>query len=142
MDSPNLGGHLPHHPCYNLPLRHTEMGCGLQGYLDTLQGLSPKRSQNLPSKEANRLKPAFFAVKGKYLDGPGRLAWCQRVNVQQAQYTEDFQWNRISNRESLGHKSETLPQCHLGLSNYEDRILNITRRPLLIPLGSLSRVNS
>ncbi|GBL75997.1 hypothetical protein AVEN_234312-1 [Araneus ventricosus] len=27
LDSPNLGGHLPHHPtsCYNLPLRRSEM---------------------------------------------------------------------------------------------------------------------
>ncbi|GBM63001.1 hypothetical protein AVEN_12280-1 [Araneus ventricosus] len=27
LDSPNLGGYLPHHPApsYNLPLRHTEM---------------------------------------------------------------------------------------------------------------------
>ncbi|GBN11299.1 hypothetical protein AVEN_151131-1, partial [Araneus ventricosus] len=30
LDSPNLGGHLPHHSifCHNLPLRLTEMGCG------------------------------------------------------------------------------------------------------------------
>ncbi|GBO29419.1 hypothetical protein AVEN_11085-1 [Araneus ventricosus] len=49
LNSPNLGGHLPHHPtpCYNQPLRRTEMGCGWQGYLDPLSHLSPKRSQNL-----------------------------------------------------------------------------------------------
>ncbi|GBO14514.1 hypothetical protein AVEN_88529-1 [Araneus ventricosus] len=51
LDSPNLGGHLPPHltPSYKLPLRHTEMGCGLQGLLDTLTAVrtSPplKRSQ-------------------------------------------------------------------------------------------------
>ncbi|GBO29206.1 hypothetical protein AVEN_117876-1 [Araneus ventricosus] len=28
LDSPNLRGHLPHHPCCNPPLRRTEMGCG------------------------------------------------------------------------------------------------------------------
>ncbi|GBN12695.1 hypothetical protein AVEN_110749-1 [Araneus ventricosus] len=33
LDSPNLGGRLPHlsTPCSNLHLRRTEMGCGLQG---------------------------------------------------------------------------------------------------------------
>ncbi|GBM67375.1 hypothetical protein AVEN_169604-1 [Araneus ventricosus] len=33
LDSPNQGGHLPHHPtsCYNLPLKNTDTGCGLQG---------------------------------------------------------------------------------------------------------------
>ncbi|GBM40657.1 hypothetical protein AVEN_111285-1 [Araneus ventricosus] len=29
LDSPNVGGPLPH-PCYNLPLRRTEMVCGWQ----------------------------------------------------------------------------------------------------------------
>ncbi|GBM17634.1 hypothetical protein AVEN_200881-1 [Araneus ventricosus] len=30
LDSPNLGGHLPHHPtfCYYHPVKHTEMSCG------------------------------------------------------------------------------------------------------------------
>ncbi|GBN23419.1 hypothetical protein AVEN_32508-1 [Araneus ventricosus] len=32
----------------------------------------------LPSKEANRLRPAFVAVKGKFLD---RLARCERVKI-------------------------------------------------------------
>ncbi|GBM82235.1 hypothetical protein AVEN_440-1 [Araneus ventricosus] len=32
----------------------------------------------LPSKEATRLRPAFVAVKGKFLD---RLSRCERVNV-------------------------------------------------------------
>ncbi|GBN75939.1 hypothetical protein AVEN_255327-1 [Araneus ventricosus] len=33
LDSPNMGGHLPHHPkpCYNLPLRRSETVCGWQG---------------------------------------------------------------------------------------------------------------
>ncbi|GBM42288.1 hypothetical protein AVEN_56455-1, partial [Araneus ventricosus] len=33
LDYPNLGDHLPPHliPCYNLPLRCTEIGSGLQG---------------------------------------------------------------------------------------------------------------
>ncbi|GBM94204.1 hypothetical protein AVEN_55754-1 [Araneus ventricosus] len=31
LDSPNLGGRLPPHTCYNLPLRRMEMRCGLQG---------------------------------------------------------------------------------------------------------------
>ncbi|GBN44645.1 hypothetical protein AVEN_44873-1 [Araneus ventricosus] len=33
FDSPNMGGHLPHHhtPCDNLLLRHSETGCGWQG---------------------------------------------------------------------------------------------------------------
>ncbi|GBN05697.1 hypothetical protein AVEN_95472-1, partial [Araneus ventricosus] len=33
LDSPNLGGYLPHQPtsCCNLPFRRTEMGCGGQG---------------------------------------------------------------------------------------------------------------
>ncbi|GBL55364.1 hypothetical protein AVEN_187636-1, partial [Araneus ventricosus] len=39
--------------------------------MNPLPRLSPKRPQNLPSKEANRLKPAFVAVKGKFLDRPG-----------------------------------------------------------------------
>ncbi|GBM91929.1 hypothetical protein AVEN_132276-1 [Araneus ventricosus] len=40
--------------------------------------LSPKRSQNLPSKGANRLRSAFVHVKGKFLD---RLARCERVKI-------------------------------------------------------------
>ncbi|GBM40621.1 hypothetical protein AVEN_27205-1 [Araneus ventricosus] len=32
LDSPNLSGNLPHtHPCYNLPLKRTEMGCDGKG---------------------------------------------------------------------------------------------------------------
>ncbi|GBL62968.1 hypothetical protein AVEN_73232-1, partial [Araneus ventricosus] len=33
FNSPNLGGHLPHKPipCFKLPLRSPEMGCGWQG---------------------------------------------------------------------------------------------------------------
>ncbi|GBM55502.1 hypothetical protein AVEN_264872-1 [Araneus ventricosus] len=32
LDSPNLGCHHHHTtPCYNIPLRRTEMGCGWQG---------------------------------------------------------------------------------------------------------------
>ncbi|GBN31914.1 hypothetical protein AVEN_64438-1 [Araneus ventricosus] len=31
LDSPNLDGHLPPHPCYSLQLRRTEIDCGLQG---------------------------------------------------------------------------------------------------------------
>ncbi|GBM61348.1 hypothetical protein AVEN_150493-1 [Araneus ventricosus] len=57
-------------PCYNLPLRRTEMGCGWQGQLVPLWLLSPKRNPNLPSKEANRLRPAIVAVKGTFLDRP------------------------------------------------------------------------
>ncbi|GBM53018.1 hypothetical protein AVEN_265975-1 [Araneus ventricosus] len=72
LDSPNLGGHfLLHSPFYNLPLRRTEMCCGGQGQLDPLPRSSPKRSRNLLSKEANRLIPAFVAVKGEFLDRPG-----------------------------------------------------------------------
>ncbi|GBM17295.1 hypothetical protein AVEN_237283-1 [Araneus ventricosus] len=38
LDSPNLGGHLPHRPtpCYKLRLKLTEMGCGSQVSLDPL----------------------------------------------------------------------------------------------------------
>ncbi|GBO25029.1 hypothetical protein AVEN_161915-1 [Araneus ventricosus] len=49
--SPNLGGRLPPHPCYNLPLKLTEMGCGSQWKLDPLQRISPKRSQYLTSPQ-------------------------------------------------------------------------------------------
>ncbi|GBN14815.1 hypothetical protein AVEN_161430-1, partial [Araneus ventricosus] len=34
---------------------------------------------HFPSKEANRLGPAFFAVKGKFLDRPDSLARGERV---------------------------------------------------------------
>ncbi|GBO26808.1 hypothetical protein AVEN_82608-1 [Araneus ventricosus] len=53
LNSPNLGGHLPCHltPCYNLPLRCTKMGCDGQGLSDPLLRLSPKRFQNLTSRQ-------------------------------------------------------------------------------------------
>ncbi|GBL87733.1 hypothetical protein AVEN_81344-1 [Araneus ventricosus] len=53
LNSPNLGGHLPHNPnpCCNLPLRPMEMGCGTQGWLAPLPRLYPKRSQNLISPQ-------------------------------------------------------------------------------------------
>ncbi|GBN86164.1 hypothetical protein AVEN_131806-1 [Araneus ventricosus] len=72
LGSPNLGGHLPHHPmlCYTLPLRRTEMGCGFwapyPGYVLSDLKTSP------PSKQANRLRQAFVAVKEELLDRPGR----------------------------------------------------------------------
>ncbi|GBL88692.1 hypothetical protein AVEN_195672-1 [Araneus ventricosus] len=70
LDSSDLGDHLPHHPTpfYNHPLKRTEIGCVAR---------KNWRSQNLPSKEAKRLRPAFVAGKGKFLD---RLALCERVN--------------------------------------------------------------
>ncbi|GBN18280.1 hypothetical protein AVEN_175165-1 [Araneus ventricosus] len=37
------------------------------------------------------------------------------INVQQAQYTMDHQWNRVSNLEPPGPKAETLPLDHRGL---------------------------
>nr|GBM73967.1 hypothetical protein AVEN_127644-1 [Araneus ventricosus] len=43
----------------------------------------------LTSKEANRLRPAFVAVQGKFLDLPGRLAICERVNLIQVKRAEN-----------------------------------------------------
>ncbi|GBL91248.1 hypothetical protein AVEN_195134-1 [Araneus ventricosus] len=37
-------------------------------------------------------------------------------SVQQAPYTADLQWNRISNLEPFGSKAETLPLGHRGLN--------------------------
>ncbi|GBM72406.1 hypothetical protein AVEN_175580-1 [Araneus ventricosus] len=75
LDSPNLRCHLPHYhnPFRNLPLSRTEMGCGgkdnCNSYLTYL--LSDLRN-SLPSKEANRLSPAFVVVKETFLDRPDR----------------------------------------------------------------------
>ncbi|GBM33684.1 hypothetical protein AVEN_54815-1 [Araneus ventricosus] len=53
LDSPNLGGHLPHlpNPCCNLPLRRTKMGCCGQGEMEPPPPLYRKRSQKLPSPQ-------------------------------------------------------------------------------------------
>ncbi|GBO01060.1 hypothetical protein AVEN_98152-1, partial [Araneus ventricosus] len=40
----------------------------------------------------------------------------QTPNVQQAPYTADLQWNRVSDLEPSGPKAETLPLGHRGLS--------------------------
>ncbi|GBM74510.1 hypothetical protein AVEN_178448-1 [Araneus ventricosus] len=74
LDSPNMGGHLPHHStlCYNLPLRRSEMGCGCKGnWISYLAYLRSDLRTPLPLKKPNRLKPAFVAVKRKFLDRPG-----------------------------------------------------------------------
>ncbi|GBM30656.1 hypothetical protein AVEN_44515-1, partial [Araneus ventricosus] len=53
-------------------------GLWLARIIGPLPRLSPKRSQNLPSKEASRLRPAFVAVKRTFLD---RFARCEKVNI-------------------------------------------------------------
>ncbi|GBN44581.1 hypothetical protein AVEN_126150-1 [Araneus ventricosus] len=82
------GWSFHHHPtpCCNIPLRRTDMGCGWQGQLDPLPHLSPKRSQNLPSKETNPLRPAMVAVKGKFLDSRDRLAGSPSIEAVAARW--------------------------------------------------------
>ncbi|GBN59195.1 hypothetical protein AVEN_189343-1 [Araneus ventricosus] len=57
LDSPNLNGHLSHHPAllYNLPLRRAEIGCGWQGKLNPVPRFTLKPFQNLtsPHKKPN-----------------------------------------------------------------------------------------
>ncbi|GBN42187.1 hypothetical protein AVEN_174954-1, partial [Araneus ventricosus] len=45
----------------------------------------------------------------------GRLTTTYDFSVQQAPYTADLQWNRVSNLEPSGPKAETLPLGHRGL---------------------------
>ncbi|GBM98564.1 hypothetical protein AVEN_171403-1 [Araneus ventricosus] len=78
------------------------MGLWLARIIGPLPSLSPKRSQNLPSKEKNRLRPAFVAVKGKFLD---RLARFERVksNIQELQlFAALCFWGAFNESESPG----------------------------------------
>ncbi|GBN50989.1 hypothetical protein AVEN_264740-1 [Araneus ventricosus] len=58
LDSPNLGGPLPHDPTPNL------IGPPIALISEAIS------EPPLPSEEASRLRPAFVAVKGKFLDRP------------------------------------------------------------------------
>ncbi|GBL92667.1 hypothetical protein AVEN_119068-1 [Araneus ventricosus] len=76
LDSPNLGGRLPHHLtiCCNLTLKRTKMGIiGPPTALISEAITEP----HLPSKEANRLRPVFVAVN--FQTARDRLALCERV---------------------------------------------------------------
>ncbi|GBO20630.1 hypothetical protein AVEN_255689-1 [Araneus ventricosus] len=55
------------------PLRRAEMGCGGKDNWNPYRAylLSDFRN-SLPSKEANRLRPAFNVVMGKFQDRPAR----------------------------------------------------------------------
>ncbi|GBM16854.1 hypothetical protein AVEN_99749-1 [Araneus ventricosus] len=98
-------------PCYNLPLSRTERARVFKDNCPRPR-LSPKLSQNLTftQKEANRLRPAFFAVKGKFLDLPDRLARYEllpRNNLLQIL----IGCSSLSNKQVL-----MMPQCLLHLS--------------------------
>ncbi|GBN09491.1 hypothetical protein AVEN_62652-1 [Araneus ventricosus] len=79
LDSPNLEGHLPH------PLLYPFLKAKRNGlWLARIIG-PPYRAYLLsdlralpPLKEANRLRPAFVAVKGKFLDLPRPPHSCER----------------------------------------------------------------
>ncbi|GBN97087.1 hypothetical protein AVEN_160978-1 [Araneus ventricosus] len=73
LDSPNLGGHLPHHrllypslKAHGNWLRFARI-IGPPTPLISLAISEP----HLNTEEANRLKPAIFAVEGKFLDRTG-----------------------------------------------------------------------
>ncbi|GBO07707.1 hypothetical protein AVEN_83795-1 [Araneus ventricosus] len=66
LDSPNLGGHLPPHRFYKLPLRFARIIRPPTALIS--EAIS---EPHLLSKDANSLRAAFVAVKGKFLDRPG-----------------------------------------------------------------------
>ncbi|GBM88022.1 hypothetical protein AVEN_149365-1 [Araneus ventricosus] len=71
LDRPNLADHLPHHskPSYNLSLWRMEMDKKIVP--PTAMISEANLEPHLPSKETNRLRPAFVDIKEKFLDGPG-----------------------------------------------------------------------
>ncbi|GBM43778.1 hypothetical protein AVEN_109630-1 [Araneus ventricosus] len=81
LDSPNLDGHLPHHPspCYNLPLK---LSCGWQGSLDPLLRLSPKRSQNItfPQKKPSASDRPSPLLRGNLETARDRRARADPIN--------------------------------------------------------------
>ncbi|GBL92583.1 hypothetical protein AVEN_131413-1 [Araneus ventricosus] len=97
LNSPNLGGHLPHppNPCYNLSLRRKEMGCGCQGQLDPPTTFISEvvSEHHLSLKEANSLRPAFVAVKGKFLERPGRI-FTNPTLIELRQEISQYYWLR------------------------------------------------
>ncbi|GBO33428.1 hypothetical protein AVEN_121418-1, partial [Araneus ventricosus] len=51
------------------------------------------------------------------------------ISVQQAQYTMDLQWNRVSNLEPTGAKADTLKLGHRGSWKRERRLVCSSRHP-------------
>ncbi|GBN49598.1 hypothetical protein AVEN_137093-1 [Araneus ventricosus] len=82
LDSPNLGDHLQHHPTPLLQpsLKAHGNGLWLARIIEPPTALLSEviSDNHLISKGANRLRSAFVAVKGNFLD---RLVRCERVNI-------------------------------------------------------------
>ncbi|GBM28452.1 hypothetical protein AVEN_33904-1 [Araneus ventricosus] len=74
MDSPNLGGHLLHHPPPSITtIKAHGNGLWLARIIRPPTALISEATSepHLPSKEDNRPRTAFLAVKGECLDRPG-----------------------------------------------------------------------
>ncbi|GBN14576.1 hypothetical protein AVEN_73594-1 [Araneus ventricosus] len=78
LDSPKLWGHLPPPPpAVTFPLGARKWAVvAKDNWTPYLAYLLSELRNSPPSKEAKRLRPAFVAVKGKFLD---RLARYERV---------------------------------------------------------------
>ncbi|GBM53399.1 hypothetical protein AVEN_103787-1 [Araneus ventricosus] len=68
MDSPNLGGHFPHTPCYNFRQGTRKWAAVGKGNWIPLPRLSPKRSQNLtsPQKKPTASERPSLLLRGSF----------------------------------------------------------------------------
>ncbi|GBM99736.1 hypothetical protein AVEN_237663-1 [Araneus ventricosus] len=78
LDSPRMGGHLPHPhtDCYNLPLRRSETGkdnwTSYRAYLRSDLRTSPQKKPPSSNRSSPFLRENFYT-------SPDLLSWCERV---------------------------------------------------------------